>query len=141
MLSLLHADCAPQNYLWDGKAVRIVDFEYSRFGLAPMDFPLHLAPLGRAGWPTSQEIIHSCGVEYMERFLELTDLTRESFQQMEVDSLAVSVLRQLPSILGSMNSDSNDLFKARVNEFARGAGEIHCLLDLAQVLVHVGDRL
>ena len=141
MLSLLHVDCAPQNYLWDGEAIRIIDFEYSRFGLPPMDFPLHLAPLGRAGWPTSPEIINSCRVEYMERLLELTDLTREAFQRMEVDSLAFSVLRQLPSKLGSMNSNSKELFKARLSELARGARKAHHLPDLTQVLAHVREWL
>lgn len=41
---LLHADTAPQNYLWDGKSVKVVDFERCEYGFFSLDVPLGPLP-------------------------------------------------------------------------------------------------
>lgn len=132
-MSLLHVDYAPQNYLWNGETVWLIDFEYAHFGLPPMDFALRFTPFYDSRWPSHHELIARCRNEYIDRFLEITSLTQEEWHELEIDALVVLILQQLPERANALKSETKTLLKEKLLEIERRSTAINYMLGLAHL--------
>ena len=104
VMSLLHIDRAPQNYLWGKHGIALVDFEYSTFGICPLDFAIRRSPFNDHRWSLPDEVVTKCETEYETHFISVTGITKERFRILHLMAQVDNLLRQLPKSTARLTS-------------------------------------